>query len=188
LASDGTWSKVFIRDGEVSQAGGVLAALVDRKNVRIFKPGERVYVSKVSVKDDEIWFFIHSCDTHEVNRRGTTQQTRYKSLLSFQFAKDSLATANFNDLKKVIDSVITSEEELQTQRDSQAPKSNVVQRFLFVSSLRDASWQCRTLGNYPAVLSLLKSNVKNHNLVFSNAILPDLFLTIKQNLAARVKG
>jgi hypothetical protein len=120
-AKDVTLSKVFVRDGTVAQAGGLMVALIDRKNARQFRVGERVYVSKISVQDNEIWYIINAVDTMEANLRGTTQQTRYKALLAFQFPKGDLETTEFAKVQASISDVLVSEQEQKAS--SAAPKT-----------------------------------------------------------------
>jgi NAD-dependent oxidoreductase involved in siderophore biosynthesis len=77
----------------------------------VFKPGEKVYVFKIDVKDEAVQFFVISGETYDVNVKGSTRQTRYKSLISFQFAKGFLDTAEPAAVKKVVDEVLIPETE-----------------------------------------------------------------------------
>src|SRR5437016_5005396 len=54
LASDLTFLKVYVRDGQIEQRGGFLASMQNKKTSRVFKPGERVYVWKINVADDHL--------------------------------------------------------------------------------------------------------------------------------------
>ncbi|MGH9843924.1 MAG: hypothetical protein ACREEM_34750 [Blastocatellia bacterium] len=110
LSSDMTFLMNKVQEGRISQAGGFSAVMQDKKTSRVFKPGERVYVFDIKVKDDEVWLFTLSCDTFEVNVKGSTQQKRYKALLNFQFPKGFLATTEFAQVKEAIDSVLTIEQ------------------------------------------------------------------------------
>lgn len=109
LASDMTFLNNKVIDGTVQQAGGLGAALQGKKTSRVFKAGEKVYVFKIEVKDDAVRFFVISGETYDVNLRGSTRQTRYKSEISFEFPKGYLEGAEPATVKKVIDEVIAPE-------------------------------------------------------------------------------
>jgi len=113
LATDMTFLNNKVKDGQVAQAGGFGAFMQDKKTNRVLKTGEKVYVFKIEVKDDQIRYFVITCDTYDVNFRGSTKQTRYKALLSFEFGKDFLSTATADDVKKAVDAVIIPEGELK---------------------------------------------------------------------------
>jgi hypothetical protein len=113
LATDMTFLNNKIRQGQVAQAGGFGAFMQDKKTNRVLKSGEKVYVFKIEVKDDQVRYFIITCDTYDVNLNGSTKQTRYKALLSFELGKDFLSTATAEDVKKAVDAVIVPEQELK---------------------------------------------------------------------------
>lgn len=77
----------------------------------MFKAGEKVYVWKLAMDDDELAVFLISSETFAVQKGGSTQQTRYKALLDFKFEKGSLPSADFANVKAAIDSVLASEQE-----------------------------------------------------------------------------
>lgn len=113
LASDATFLNNKVNDGEVSQAGGFMAAMQDKKTSRNLKPGDKVYVFKIEVKDDQVEVFAVTCDTYDVNLHGSTRQTRYKALLSFELGKDFMGTADAAAVEKAVEAVITPESEVQ---------------------------------------------------------------------------
>jgi hypothetical protein len=113
LATDMTFLNNKVRDGQVSQAGGFGAFMQDKKTNRVLKTGEKVYLFKIEVKDDQVRYFIITCDTYDVNLHGSTKQTRYKALLSFEFGKEFLSSASVDDVKKAVDAVIIPEPELK---------------------------------------------------------------------------
>ncbi len=43
-------------------------------------------------KDDQVRYFIITCDTYDVTVHGSTHQTRYKALPSFELGKEFLET------------------------------------------------------------------------------------------------
>lgn len=110
LASDMTFLNNKVNDGQVAQAGGFGAALQGKKTSRVFKAGEKAYLFKVSVKDNAVEYFLVSFDTFDVNVHGSTRQTRYKSLLTFEFPAGFLETANADTVKKTVDAVIIPEQ------------------------------------------------------------------------------
>ncbi len=113
LSSDMTFLNNKVRDGQVGQAGGWAASMQEKKTSRVLKVGDKVYVFKIEVKDDQVRYFVITCDTYDVNVGGSTRQTRYKALLSFELGKEFLATAEVEDIKKVVDQVIVPESELK---------------------------------------------------------------------------
>ncbi len=113
LASDFTFLNNKVTGGRIAQAGGLVAALQDKETSRVLKAGEKVYVFKIEVKTDEIRFFLLTCDTASVTVKGSTKQTRYKALLSFQFPKGFLEATDADTVKKAIDAVVVPEAEAQ---------------------------------------------------------------------------
>lgn len=112
VATDMTFLNNKVRDGQVAQAGGFGAMMQGKKTSRILKPGDKVYLFKVEVKDDLVRYFLITCDTYDVNQHGSTRQTRYKALLSFELGKEFLATASADDVKRAVDAVVVPEQEL----------------------------------------------------------------------------
>jgi hypothetical protein len=111
LASDSTFLNNKVENGQIAQAGGFGAFMQDKKTSRVFKSGEKVYVFKLDVKEKYVQFFIVSCETYDVSLHGSTRQTRYKSLLTFEFPEGFLATATADTVKKTVDAVIVPEGE-----------------------------------------------------------------------------
>jgi hypothetical protein len=111
LASDMSFLNNKVSDGQVAQAGGLGAALQDKKTSRVFKAGEKVYLFKIGVKEDSVQYFLLSCDTFDENVTGSSRQTRYKSLLTFEFPKGFLETADASAVKQVVDQVVAPEAE-----------------------------------------------------------------------------
>ena len=113
LSSDMSFLNNKVRDGQVAQAGGFGAMMQGKKTSRDLKVGDKVYLFKIEAKDDQVRYFIITCDTYDVNVHGSTRQTRYKALLSFELGKDFLETANADSVKKVVDTVIAPEAEVK---------------------------------------------------------------------------
>ena len=113
LSSDMSFLNNKVRDGQVAQAGGFGAMMQGKKTSRDLKVGDKVYLFKIEAKDDQVRYFIITCDTYDVNVHGSTRQTRFKALLSFELGKDFLETANADSVKKVVDTVIAPEAEVK---------------------------------------------------------------------------
>src|SRR5438132_13153121 len=116
LSSDMSFLNNKVRDGQVAQAGGFGAMMQGKKTSRDLKVGDKVYLFKIEAKDDQVRYFIITCDTYDVNVHGSTRQTRYKALLSFELGKDFLETANADSVKKVVDTVIAPEAEVKAAK------------------------------------------------------------------------
>jgi hypothetical protein len=112
LSNDMSFLNNKIRDGQVAQAGGFGAMMQDKKTSRDLKVGDKVYLFKIEAKDDQVRYFVITCDTYDVNVHGSTRQTRYKALLSFELGKEFLETANADAVKKAVDAVIAPEGEV----------------------------------------------------------------------------
>ena len=113
LSSDMSFLNNKVRNGQVAQAGGFGAIMQDKKTSRTLKVGDKVYVFKIEVKDDQVRYFIITGDTYDVSVHGSTRQTRYKALLSFELGKEFLDSASVDDVKKVADAIIAPEAEVK---------------------------------------------------------------------------
>ena len=113
LASDLTFLNNKVRDGQVAQAGGFMASMQGKTTSRDIKTGDKVYLFKIDVKDDQVQFFVITCDTYDVNLHGSTKQTRYKAQLSFELGKDFMASAAPEAIEKDVEAVIMPEGEAQ---------------------------------------------------------------------------
>ena len=113
LASDMTFLNNKVRDGQVAQAGGFMASMQDKNTSRDLKVGDNVYLFKVEVRGDEVQYFVITCDTYDVNLHGSSRQTRYKALLSFELGKEFMETASADTIKKTVDAVIAPEAEVK---------------------------------------------------------------------------
>lgn len=113
LSSDATFLNNKVTDGQIAQASGFMAAMQSKTTSRDLKTGDKVYLFGIDVKDDQVQFFVITCDTYDVNVHGSTKQTRYKAQLSFELGKDFMATATPEAVEKVVEAVITPESEVQ---------------------------------------------------------------------------
>jgi hypothetical protein len=114
-SSDMRYSVTYVRNGQVSEQGGATSAVFSKENTRVFKPGERVYVTAIKIGDDYVMLELMSCDMFDVVKNGSTKQTRYKAALSFKFDKEFLPTADSEKIKAAISPVVATEAEAASQ-------------------------------------------------------------------------
>jgi hypothetical protein len=114
-SSDMRYSVTYVNDGKIGEQGGATAAFFEKKNTRVFKPGEKVYVTEIKIGDDYVMLELMSCDMFDVVYKGSTKQTRYKAALSFKFDKESLPTLNAEKIKAAITPVVATEAEASAQ-------------------------------------------------------------------------
>jgi hypothetical protein len=113
LSSDATFLNNKVTDGQIAQASGFMAAMQNKTTSRDLKTGDKIYLFGIDVKDDQVQFFVITCDTYDVNVHGSTRQTRYKAQLSFELGKDFLETATPEAVEKAVEAVIMPEAEAQ---------------------------------------------------------------------------
>ena len=114
-SSDLRLSITYVKDGQLGEQGGAVSGVFHKENTRIFKPGEKVFVTKIKVGDDYVMLELMSCDTFDVVQHGSTKQTRYVGDLSFKFDKDFLQHADAQKIKGTIDPVLATEAEAAAQ-------------------------------------------------------------------------
>jgi hypothetical protein len=107
-ATDMTYTPTKVRDGKVRQSSSLLNS---KENQFTFKPGDQVYLTDIDVEDNEIRYWFVSSETYSITKRGNSQQTRYKGIIIFEFAKGYLETAEFEKIKEVIDAVLVTEDQ-----------------------------------------------------------------------------
>ena len=113
-SSDLRYSETFVRNGAVGEQGGATSAVFSKENTRVFKPGERVYVTDIKVGDDHVMLLLLSLDMFDVVKKGSTKQTRYKGALIFKFDNGYLSTADPAKIKQAISEVVSTEAEAAT--------------------------------------------------------------------------
>jgi hypothetical protein len=114
-SSDARFSVTNVTDGQLSEQGGATVGFFSKKNTRVFKLGEKVYVIDVKVGDDYVMLELLSCEMFDFTQRGSTRQTRYKSALNFKFDKAQLPVLDPEKVKTAISQVIASEAEAAAQ-------------------------------------------------------------------------
>lgn len=113
LSKDLTYLDNKVVDGQISQKGGFLAEMQNKKTSRMLKAGDKVFVYDIKVKNDTVHYFLITCDTFDVNIHGSTQQTRYKAVVSFQFPPGFLNSADADKVMKVVDQIVVPASEVQ---------------------------------------------------------------------------
>ena len=113
LASDMTFLNNKVHDGQIAQAGGFMASMQGKTTSRNLKIGDKVYLFRIDVKDDQVQLFVITGDTYDVNVKGSTKQTRYKAQLSFELGKEFMASATPEAVEKAVQAVIIPESEAQ---------------------------------------------------------------------------
>jgi len=106
---------VKYQDGTLHAPNLLCVSMV--KTTRNFQVGEKVYPTKIDVnlKNDRVGIFIVACDACN----GTEPQTYYKSEVSFQFAKGSLAKADAGQIEDTIGQVLAISDEAAGQPGGQ---------------------------------------------------------------------
>lgn len=97
------------RNGKVKAPGSQLIKVCDPKTERPYAVGERVYVSDIKVKEDAVQFLLLSAELASVTLKGTTQQTRYRGAIEFEFPKAFMASATADSVLTGISPVLTVE-------------------------------------------------------------------------------
>lgn len=95
-----------VRGGVIRKSGGLLSAVFSSSSDRNFKLDEQVYLTKVSIKDDAIELFLVSSKTETIEVQGSRQKARYRGVLSFDFPKGNLSTADFASVRDTIAAVL----------------------------------------------------------------------------------
>ena len=92
------------KDGELKQPGAGQRMFLGNQT-RFLQVGERVYVQKVDVnlKADRVQFIVVECD----QCNGVNEPSLYKSAVSFEFPKGSLATADPMHVEDTISEVLS---------------------------------------------------------------------------------
>ena len=99
-----TMGMAIYKDGDLKQPTAGQRMFLGN-NTRFLQVGEKVYVQKVDVnlKGDKIQFTIVECD----QCNGVNQTSLYKGVVSFEFAKGSLATADPMHVEDTISEVLS---------------------------------------------------------------------------------
>jgi hypothetical protein len=111
LSSDMRYSVTKVTDEQVGEEGGSVSAVFTKERSRVFKAGERLFVTDIDVYDDGVMLKVMTCDTFDINEKGSTQQRRYKAAVKFLYPKGSGPGKTLAEMKTSIDPVLLPEAE-----------------------------------------------------------------------------
>jgi hypothetical protein len=103
-----------VSGGEIKAPKGFAAALLSSgptSSTTLFKPGEKVYVTNLSVGDATVSFTLLSYDMSSIAVRGNTRQTRYIAHLQFQLPAGVSQPPTAAEIKAVVDPILALEGE-----------------------------------------------------------------------------
>jgi len=109
VAKDASMLVNKVQGGKIKQPGGLSALIADKKTNRDYLVGERVYCITVKVKDDAVQLWLLTTQISPVTIKGSTQQSRYKAVLEFEFPKEWLATASADSVIARMAPVLSAE-------------------------------------------------------------------------------
>lgn len=112
-ATDMTMLVNKVVDGHVQQPKGAGASMFSKQTTKQFKPGDRLYLTKIDVKDAGLLFWFISTETSDFSDKGSTKQTRYRAVLGFEVPKTLLDASQVDEIKKIIDPIVLLETDAQ---------------------------------------------------------------------------
>jgi len=120
-ATDMTMLVNKVVNGRVQQPKGFGASMFSKQTTKQFKPGDRLYLTKIDVKDEGLLLCFISTETADYSEKGSTKQTRYRAVLGFEIPKNAMEASQVDEIKKVIDPVV------QLETDAQAANTKTVE-------------------------------------------------------------
>lgn len=117
------FGNLIYRDGELHEPTSDNRLIIGNVT-RLLPAGEKVYVQTVDVnlKSDRVTLFIVECDSCN----GVSQQSSFKSMVSFEFAKGTLATADPAQIENTIGQVFSIDS--SSNAEQQPPDSSARQQ------------------------------------------------------------
>lgn len=112
-ATDMTMLVNKVVNGHVEQPKGFGASMFSKQTTKQFKPGERLYLTKIEIKDEGLLFWFISTETSDYSEHGSTKQTRYRAVLGFEIPKASMEASQIDDIKKIVDPIVLLETDAQ---------------------------------------------------------------------------
>jgi hypothetical protein len=112
-ATDMTMLVNKVVDGHVQQPKGFGASMFSKQTTKQFKAGDRLYLTKIDVKDEGLLFWFISTETSDYSDKGSSKQTRYRAVLSFEVPKALLEASQTDEIKKIIDPIVLLETDAQ---------------------------------------------------------------------------
>jgi hypothetical protein len=102
--------------GPLAWAGNhdaVKEALEAKFGLTKVSPGERLYLTRIDVKDEGLLFWFISTETSDYSEKGSTKQTRYRAVLGFDLPKTLTEASQIDEIKKIIDPIVLLETDAQ---------------------------------------------------------------------------
>ena len=112
-ATDVTTLVNKVVDGHVEQPKGFGASLFSKQTTKQLNPGDRLYLTKIDVKDSGILLWFVSTETSDYQDKGSTKQTRYRVVLGFELPKTLMEASQVDAIEKVIAPIVQLESEAQ---------------------------------------------------------------------------
>jgi len=112
-ATDMTMLVNRVVDGRVEQPKGFGASMFSKQTTKQFKPGDRLYLTKIDVKDDGLLLWFISTETADYSDKGSTKQTRYRAVMRFDVPAPLMEASQVDGIKKIIDPIVQLESEAQ---------------------------------------------------------------------------
>ena len=92
---------------------GFMGEMLKTPYVRGLNAGEKVYISKIEAKNDQVRFSLATCDVYDVDFNGTPQPRRYLAVLTFRFPKEYLDKAAPADVEQAIEAILAPDTAMQ---------------------------------------------------------------------------
>jgi hypothetical protein len=92
---------------------GFMGEMLKTPYVRGLNAGEKVYISKIEAKNDQVKVSLATCDVYDVDYNGTIQQKRYLAVLTFRFPKEYLDKATPADVEQAIEAILAPDAAMQ---------------------------------------------------------------------------
>ena len=100
---------------------GFMGEMLKTPYVRGLNAGDKVFISKIEAKNDQVKVSLATCDVYDVDYNGTMQQKRYLAVLTFRFPKEYLDKATPADVEQAIEAVLAPDAAMQQQPAATAP-------------------------------------------------------------------
>lgn len=108
-ATDVTTLVNKVVNGKVEQPKGFAAELFSKRTTKQMNPGDRLYLTRIDIKDHGILLWFISTETSEYMEKGSSRQVRFRAVLFFPLPDELMAAGKVNEIEKVIDPIVQSE-------------------------------------------------------------------------------
>jgi len=120
-ATDMTMLVNKVVDGHVEQPKGFGASMFSKQTTKQFKPGDRLYLTKIDVKNDGLLLWFISTETADYQEKGSTKQTRYRAVLGFELPATLMDVSKTDEIQKIINPIV------ELEKDAQAANTKTVE-------------------------------------------------------------